>query len=178
MVSSTLRSAAFILYILTKEQFNTCFNKYFDAIRNFIYFRCGDQELATDIAQESFMKIWEKKLEYNENQIKGLLYKISKELWISQYRKFDTARKFELNVIHLEESITPEDLLEHDELKVKYEETLLTLPENQREVFLLSRMEDLTYKEIAERLNIGVKAIEKRMSLALKTLRKQLKDGK
>ena len=134
--------------------------------------------MATDIAQDSFMKIWEKNLEYNENQIKGLLYKISKELWISQYRKLDSARKFELNLTYEDERITPEDLLEYDELRVKYEEVLSILPENQREVFLMSRMEDLTYKEIAERLDIGVKAIEKRMSLALRTLRKELKYGK
>ena len=163
---------------MTKDQFNSCFNKFFDPIRSFIYFRCGDQEVATDIAQDSFMKIWEKNLEYNENQIKGLLYKISKELWISQYRKLDSARKFELNLTYEEESITPEDLLEYDELRVKYEEVLSILPENQREVFLMSRMEDLTYKEIADRLDIGVKAIEKRMSLALRTLRKELKYGK
>jgi RNA polymerase sigma-70 factor (ECF subfamily) len=163
---------------LTKDQFNICFNKFFDPIRSFIYFRCGDQEVATDIAQDSFMKIWEKNLEYNENQIKGLLYKISKELWISQYRKIDSARKFELNLTYEDERITPEDLLEYDELRVQYEEVLSILPENQREVFLMSRMEDLTYKEIAERLDIGVKAIEKRMSLALRTLRKELKYGK
>ena len=134
--------------------------------------------MATDIAQDSFMKIWEKNLEYNENQIKGLLYKISKELWISQYRKIDSARKFELNLTYEDERITPEDLMEYDELRVKYEEVLSILPENQREVFLMSRMEDLTYKEIADRLDIGVKAIEKRMSLALRTLRKELKYGK
>ena len=134
--------------------------------------------MATDIAQDSFMKIWEKNLEYNENQIKGLLYKISKELWISRYRKLDSARKFELNLTYEDERITPEDLLEYDELRVQYEEVLSILPENQREVFLMSRMEDLTYKEIAERLDIGVKAIEKRMSLALRTLRKELKYGK
>ena len=163
---------------MTKDQFNICFNKFFDPIRSFIYFRCGDQEVATDIAQDSFMKIWEKNLEYNENQIKGLLYKISKELWISRYRKLDSARKFELNLTYEDERITPEDLLEYDELRVKYEEVLSILPENQREVFLMSRMEDLTYKEIAERLDIGVKAIEKRMSLALRTLRKELKYGK
>ena len=163
---------------MTKDQFNICFNKFFDPIRSFIYFRCGDQEVATDIAQDSFMKIWEKNLEYNENQIKGLLYKISKELWISQYRKIDSARKFELNLTYEDERITPEDLLEYDELRVQYEEVLSILPENQREVFLMSRMEDLTYKEIADRLDIGVKAIEKRMSLALRTLRKELKYGK
>ena len=106
------------------------------------------------------------------------MYKISKELWISQYRKLDSARKFELNLTIEDERITPEDLLEYEELRVKYEEVLSIIPENQREVFLMSRMEDLTYAEIADRLGVGVKAIEKRMSLALRTLRKELKYGK
>ena len=46
------------------------------------------------------------------------------------------------------------------------------MPEKQRIVFLMSRMEELTYKEIAERLDLSVKAVEKRMSIALGELRK------
>ena len=47
--------------------------------------------------------------------------------------------------------------------------------EKQRSVFLMSRMEDMTYKEIAERLDLSVKAVEKRMSIALAELKKRLK---
>ena len=48
------------------------------------------------------------------------------------------------------------------------------LPEGQREVFLLNRIDKKTYKEIAEMLDISVKAVEKRMNLALQDLRNYL----
>ena len=51
----------------------------------------------------------------------------------------------------------------------------MRLPENQRIVFLMSRTEELTYQEIATRLSISVKAVEKRMSGALSRLRKELR---
>ena len=50
------------------------------------------------------------------------------------------------------------------------------MPEKQRTVFLMNRIDELKYKEIADQLGLSVKAIEKRMSLALEHLRTQLKD--
>lgn len=159
---------------MTHEQFKSCFNELFDAVRNYIYYRCNDRELATDIAQEAFIKIWEKDFIYHPQKTKGLVYKIANELWINQYRKSVSAKKYLLTLSHDALKTDNNQDLEYIELKEKYEATLSTLPLNQREVFLMSRMEDLTYKEIAERLDIGVKAVEKRMSLALKELRKAL----
>lgn len=159
---------------MTKDQFKYCFDLYFDSIRNYIYFRCIDEALATDIAQEAFMKIWEKKIEFDEKMVKGLLYKMAKDIWISQYRKQQVRNDYQLQYISHGETSTPETELEYRELNEKYEKTLNILPENQREVFVMSRMENLTYKEISERLDISVKAIEKRMGIALKTLRKEL----
>ena len=67
-----------------------------------------------------------------------------------------------------------EQELEYTELKSAYEKALAKLPEKQRTVFLMSRMEEMTYKEIAERLEVSVKAVEKRMSIALSVLKQQL----
>ncbi len=120
------------------------------------------------------MKIWEKKIEFDEKMVKGLLYKMAKDIWISQYRKQQVRNDYQLQYISHGETSTPETELEYRELNEKYEKTLNILPENQREVFVMSRMENLTYKEISERLDISVKAIEKRMGIALKTLRKEL----
>lgn len=147
----------------------------FDPIRNYIYYRCNDEHIATDIAQEAFFKLWEKNLDYHANKTKGLLYKIAKELWISSHRKQQSADKYRLTLNERSDTENPENSLEFKELKQEYETILSDLPETQREVFLMSRLEDLSYKEIAERLELSIKAVEKRMSLCLKTLRSRLR---
>jgi RNA polymerase sigma factor (sigma-70 family) len=159
---------------LTHQEFKSCFNELFEAVRNYIFYRCNDGELATDLAQEAFMKIWEKAFVYHPQKTKSLVYKIANELWINQYRKSKSVINYQLTLSPDDLKTDNEQNLEYEELKDKYEATLSILPLAQREVFLMSRMEELTYKEIAERLDIGVKAVEKRMSLALKELRKAL----
>jgi len=71
---------------------------------------------------------------------------------------------------------TPEFLMEEREFKTKLDKALNDLPENQRTTFLLNRIDGKKYKEIAEMEGVSVKAIEKRMHLALKTLREKI-DG-
>ena len=159
---------------MTKEAFKKCFNVYFDPIRKYLYYRCGDAELSTDIAQEAFMKIWEKQIEFQEPGTKSLLYKIAGDLLISHFRKNKVAEKYISSLDFNLKASSPEESLNYQELKTNYEKVLVDLPESQRTVFLMSRMEGMTYREIAERLELSVKAIEKRMSNALATLKKQL----
>ncbi|MDT8401272.1 MAG: RNA polymerase sigma-70 factor [Bacteroidales bacterium] len=159
---------------MTREEFKGLFNKYFDSIRSYIYYRCGDTELATDIAQEVFMQVWEKKFEIRDGKIKSLLYKMAGDLFISRYRRMELEQRYvnSIELDYMEES--PEEMAELKELTTKYESSLAALPENQRSVFLMSRNEGLKYGEIAERLNISVKAVEKRMNKALAFLRDAL----
>lgn len=159
---------------MTKEEFKSLFDEYFDAIRSYIYYRSGDEDMATDIAQETFMKVWEKQLDSNPAKIKGLLYKISGDLFISRYRKITTAVNYRksLNLNFKEQ--TPEDDMQYAELKKMYEEALARMNEKQRTVFLMSRIEELKYQEISERLGISVKAVEKRMNKALSFLKGEL----
>lgn len=160
---------------MTKEQFKSLFDTHFDAIRRYLYFRSGDLVLSTDLAQDTFMRIWEKGMNLDPAMDAGLLYKIASDLFVSHLRRERMSRgvmkelKFEL----VQES--PEDHLQFKELKAKYEKALVKLNEKQRIVFLMSRMEELTYLEIAGRLNLSVKAVEKRMTAALAILRKELK---
>lgn len=127
--------------------------------------------MSSDIAQEVFVKIWEKQVVYDLENIKSLLYKMAGNYFVDYIRKQAVANKYTGQIEFKMSSNNPDQELEYNELKERYEKGLTQLSEKQRSVFLMSRMEDLTYKEIAERLEISVKAVEKRMSVALSQLK-------
>lgn len=161
---------------MKKEEFKSLFDTYFEDVRRYVLYRSGNDEVATDIAQDTFMRIWEKQMVIEPKTVKGLLFKIANDLYISHYRKekvvFNFFNTFEPN----DKSRTPEDELNFQELKKAYDAALKSMPEKQRTVFLMNRIDELKYKEIADQLGLSVKAIEKRMSQALEHLKSNLKD--
>lgn len=161
---------------MTRSQFKDIFDKHFDEVRNYIYYRSGDPDLATDIAQDTFIKLWEKKFILTDGKVKGLLFKIAGDLFISSYRKQKTAMNFKLTMKPETTGNNPEEQFQFKELHEKYNLALGELPEKQRVVFMMSRFEEMKYYEIAERLEISVKAVEKRMKYALEYLRQALND--
>lgn len=148
---------------------------HFAQVRSYVFFRSGNTELATDIAQETFLKIWEKRNKLQPEKIKGLLFKIANDIFVSHYRKekrsFEFFKHYQFDAI----SHSPEEQMAFEQLKGNYKKALASMPEKQRTVFLMSRVENLKYTEIAEMSEISVKAVEKRMTQALRFLRVNLK---
>ena len=62
---------------LKKEEFKNIFDLYFEDVRRYVFYRSGNETLATDIAQDTFMKIWEKQIQIDSKTVKGLLFKIA-----------------------------------------------------------------------------------------------------
>lgn len=161
---------------MKKEEFKILFDAYFEDVRRYVLYRSGDEDIATDIAQDTFMRVWEKQMMIDPKRVKGLLFKIAGDLFISQYRRKQVAINF-LNAFQPNNnSLTPEDEFNFQELKNAYDTALKSMPEKQRTVFLMNRIDELKYKEIADQLGLSVKAIEKRMSQALEHLKTNLKD--
>ena len=77
---------------------------------------------------------------------------------------------------NLREQFENPDVYLSTELSELLERALAKLPENLREVFILSRIEKLSYKEIADRLGINVKAVDNRLARTMKILKEELKD--
>jgi RNA polymerase sigma-70 factor (ECF subfamily) len=161
---------------LEKEEFKILFDTYFEDVRRYVLYRSGDEDIATDIAQDTFMRVWEKQMMIDPQRVKGLLFKIAGDLFISQYRRKQVAMNFLSAFQPGSKSITPEDEINFTELKNAYDAALKSMPEKQRTVFLMNRIDELKYKEIADQLGLSVKAIEKRMSQALEHLKIHLKD--
>ena len=161
---------------MKKEEFKTLFETYFEDVRRYVLYRSGNDEIATDIAQDTFLRIWEKQMTIDPKTVKGLLFKIAGDLFVSHYRKKQVAFNFFNTFQPNTKNTTPEDEINFQELKRAYDTALKTMPEKQRTVFLMNRIDELKYKEIADQLGLSVKAIEKRMSQALDHLKIHLKD--
>ena len=160
--------------MINKTEFKSLFDTYFDAIRSFIFYRCGNTDVASDIAQDVFLKVWEKREQLNNSNLKALLYKIANEIIISNYRKEKSRNNYEQSIIlHNQLTLSPEDEMLYNDFVSSYTKALEEMPEIQRVVFLMSRNDDLKYYEIAERLGVSVKTVEKRISAAIQFLKKE-----
>jgi len=161
---------------LTKEEFKFLFDSYFDSVRSYLFYRGAEKEQASDLAQDVFMKVWEKQSEIDPKKALGLLYKIAGDMFISRYRREVLEIHYRTSLENENYDFSPEDELRYKQLFENYTKALAGLNEKHRTVFLMARMEGLKYHQIAERLNLSVKAIEKRMSNTLAYLRKALNE--
>lgn len=159
---------------LTNAEYKACFEAYYEPVRNFIYFKSGDAELAEDIAQDTFIKLWENRDGIERKTIKAYLYTIAGNLTINYLKRQQLKYKFVNRSQPRTEKMNPEYIAEMAEFNDELQAVLASIPEGSREVFLMNRIEDLKYREIAERLGVSVKAVEKRMSKALQILREKL----
>jgi RNA polymerase sigma-70 factor (family 1) len=156
---------------MTLEVFKSLFDTYYKPLKRFLYYKLADIDLAEDITQEVFVKAWDKRDTIMPDTAKSYLYKIANNLAINHFNSAKT--RFELKLEHHDSPVaeSPDYVMEKDEFAEKLNRALEELPESQRVVFLMNRIDDLTYREIAERLDISVKAVEKRMHGALESLR-------
>lgn len=157
-----------------KEEFKRLFDTHFDAIRRYLYYRCSDTELASDVAQDLFTRIWEKQMDIDPLKDKALLYKMASDMIVSKFRRKKIEMNYAGSIVFTNDYSSVSDQVEYEELARKYSSTLVKMPEKQRTAYMMSREESLKYSEIAERLNISVKAVEKRMAGALELLRREL----
>ena len=158
---------------MTAKDFKMIYDTHFDDLRRYLIYRSGDQDLSGDIAQNVFMKVWTKKIEIASGNIKSLLFKMATDEFISHIRKKKVEKEYteSIDLKLIREPDNNDDLLEK---KVLFQKALNQLPEKQKTALLMNKMQGLTYKEIAEILNLSQKAIEKRIGLALKALKQNI----
>ncbi|MBI9065127.1 MAG: RNA polymerase sigma-70 factor [Marinilabiliaceae bacterium] len=160
---------------INKGEFKQLFNSKFESLKLYVYYKCGDESLASDITQDVFMKIWENRKSIRKSTVTSLLYTMANNLFISEYRRNKRDIKLQVKDEMEETQYSAEEMYVYLETKKRYENTLNTMPCEAREVFLMSRIEELKYREIADRLQISIKTVEKRMSIALGCLRQELR---
>lgn len=168
-----------------EKAFESIFDQYYNQIVGFCVQFIGDSDKAQSIAQEAFIKLWLNREKVEKvSGIKSFLYTASKSECLNVIRHKEVSNKYQNHQLQIkEEQLNREvldsfefDSVEFSELERLIHKSIEDLPEKCRLVFLKSRMEDLTNKEIAEELNISVKAVEANMTRALKILKERLSD--
>ena len=163
------------LSLHTESAFKSFYLTHAESLRNFLYYKTGDLKQAEDLMQEAFLKLWQKRQEVQPEKAKSFLFTVANNLFLDKVRHQKVVRNYELQPRSDRDKESPEYHMEVQEFKQQLEAVLAGLTEASRVVFLMNRLEDLSYKEIAARLGISQKAVEKRMSKALKELRKLTK---
>jgi RNA polymerase sigma-70 factor (ECF subfamily) len=152
--------------------FKVLYYRYFEALFRFLWRQTSDEELAKDLLQEVFSRVWKNRENLDpQHSLKSYLYRIGHNLVIDHRRQ--SAHKPE----HLEDNPAHEPAYfveENFDLREQIQATIAALPEPVRLVFTMNRFDGIKYAEIAARLNISVKTVEARMSKALAILREKL----
>lgn len=160
------------------DTFRGLFYRHAAKLRRFVFYKSGDWVGAEDLVQEAFLRLWKNCRQVPPEKARSFLYTVAGNLFLDDTRRWQVAFKFQQQPENARHDLAPpaDFALETAEFQQQLEAALGALPEPQRLVFLMNRLEKLTYAEIAEQLGLSVKAVEKRMHLALVELRKLVPD--
>jgi RNA polymerase sigma-70 factor (family 1) len=157
--------------------FSTFYKEHFKSVNNFAYYKCGDQAGALDLVQDAFSKIWENCSNIDFLKAKTYLFTTVNNLFLNTVRHQKVVINYAKEAPYMDkDNENPEYIFEEEEFKKKLQNAIASLSEIQREVFLMNRIDGKKYREIAEILGISQKAVEKRMSGALKILRETIEN--
>ncbi|MDP5230373.1 MAG: sigma-70 family RNA polymerase sigma factor [Cellulophaga sp.] len=159
--------------VCNEAVYDMLFRTHSKTIFNYIYYKFGNKEKAYDAVQQAFLKLWENCAKVTPPKAKSYVYTIANNLYLNVLKYEKVRLKYADNTLKVSNE-SPEFLFEEKQFQEKLDKALADLPENQRTTFLLNRIDGKKYAEIAEMENVSIKAIEKRMHLALKTLREKI----
>lgn len=160
-----------------KKAFGEIYSRYWNFLIQLASKHLQSKQKAEDIAQEIFISFYNRRNEFELS--------VSLRAYLSQALKFKIMNEFRSQVVrdtyskHVRYAYTYSNKTTHDtyetkELAYNINRSINLLPEKCKQAFLLSRSEDLSYKDISGHLNISVSTVEKHISKALKFLKTNL----
>ena len=169
-----------------EKALRTIYSQYNGMLVAYARYTIRNSLLAEDFVQDAFCTLWENRTKLNSDQpIQAYLYTLVHSRCVDYLRKINSKTKYNLQTEwRLKELSLTQAPFENiilsgilaQETQDIIQQTIQALPEQTREIFQLSRYEQLKNSEIAERLGVSVKAIEYHIGKALQQFRNALKD--
>lgn len=163
---------------MNSAQFEILFKKLYAPLCRQSFRLVREKSVAEDLVQDVFLKFWNRKESLPENlNIEAYLYQSVRNTCLN-YLKTEKkwANQETEDIFQISQNQTTDGRILVNELENALQNGIDEMPEGCRNIFILSRYEDLSYKEIAETLDISIKTVEGQMSKALRILRKHLMD--
>ena len=161
----------------------TAFRKLVDDYRNMVFRTCfgivRNADDADDLAQEVFIEVFNSIATFRaDSKVSTWLYRIAINKSLNFIRSQKRKRFFQsiglTSTPDVPEQTNSSDLIENDQRKQILDAAIQALPENQRTAFVLHKIEDLPYKEIAEIMNLSLSSVESLLFRAKQNLQKRL----
>lgn len=181
MKSKTIHISSRILHLLRKgdeKAFEYIFHHYYNQIYTFVLNTLFNKTFAEDITQSVFISLWEKRGKIDpEIGISSFLYTIARNQVYRQTERLLLQNKY---MQYQQETMHQANFDIEAEINSRFLENILSelverLPSERRKIFLLSRKDNLTNKEIASRLQISEKTVETQIRRSLIFLQEKMK---
>jgi len=156
-----------------EELYNYYYPRLYEFSRSFL----KQEQDIDDIVQEVFIRIWQNRKKIKDPAtFNSYIFTITRNLLLNKLRSRlnNDKLKDEIRKLSIAKEFDNLDLVQYQDLKNRVEEIIKELPERQKEIFVLSRTEGLSHKEIASKLQITTKTVEYHISLAIKSLKMKL----
>lgn len=169
-----------LLFALSKgkrEAFDVLFKRYYPMLCAYAR-RIVEQEDAEEIVQEIMIWLWENRSRLTiESSLSQYLIKMTHNRSLNLIAKNEASARAEVKY-YTKHQMPSEDIQiwQIEELSKKIEEAINALPETYRTAFIMHRFKGMSYKEIAEILQVSPKTVDYRIQQALKILRIEFKD--
>ncbi len=164
---------------LDEQSFEALFTSYFAPLCAYAMRFLKDLDSSKEIAHDVFINLWDRREHIDTNKsLKTYLFTSVHNRclnYIRDNRKFDHSSHSIENASEMGYSDSDTNL-SVIELQERIDKAINQLPQKCKEIFVLSRYQELKYSEIAVKLNISVKTVEAQITKALKTLREELSD--
>ncbi|MCE4564753.1 RNA polymerase sigma-70 factor [Maribellus sp. CM-23] len=156
--------------------FQALFDNYSRKIYHFSMGYLKNKQEAEDIVQEVFLKIWKSREELlTGTSFESFLFTITRNAILNTIRK-EKYQQVYMNYVklHLGKNVLLDEELDFNELERAYKKSIDKLPPRRKEIFLLSRYENISNVEIAKKMDVSVKTVENQMTSALADIRQNL----
>lgn len=163
---------------MTIGTYENLFRDNYEPLTRYAFSLMKNQQDAEDVVQRLFIKFWEKRDDLRDVlDMRAYLFRSTYNTCLNELKRLQRLRSAgSVDDVHVAHGDDASHRILGMELTERIETATAKLPEKCQEVFRLSRFEELSYKEISERLNISVKTVENHMVKALRCMREDLVD--